>query len=149
MLQWPTLQLKQNFSLNQQNVQKPGVEQITICSQPRSCFNSVVQSRIIIEFCSQTRFHRETYPNQFKLLHFVTPALVEFLIYSSMLYFLPLYQFQSVLLNLSFGPDIQFFSGFYLKVKYKNEDLDNSTLVYLMIILNIVEALRLGRGFIC
>ncbi|CAL6087091.1 Hypothetical_protein [Hexamita inflata] len=124
-LQRPTLQLKPNFNLNQQNGLNLGVEQITICSQSRSCFNSIIQSHIIIEFCSQTKFYRENYPNQFMLLHFATPASVEFLIYNGMLYFLPLYYFQSVLLNLSFGPNIQFFSGFFLKVKFENQDQDN------------------------
>ncbi|CAL5999748.1 Hypothetical_protein [Hexamita inflata] len=88
---------------------------------------SIVLYRVILQLNSVVRpdSTERNYPNQFMLLHFVTPSLVEFLIYSGMLYFLPVYQFKSVLLDLSFGPDVQFYSGSFHKVKYKNEDLDN------------------------
>ncbi|CAL6031831.1 Hypothetical_protein [Hexamita inflata] len=88
---------------------------------------SIVLYRVILQLNSVVRpdSTEETNPNQSTVFHFATPALVEFLIYSGMLYFLPLYLFQSILLNLSFEPDIQFFSGFFHQVKYKNEDLDN------------------------
>ncbi|CAL5990686.1 Hypothetical_protein [Hexamita inflata] len=121
---------------------------------------SIVLYRVILQLNSVVRpdSTERNYPNQSTLLHFVTPFLFEFQIYNVMLYFLPTYYFYSVLLNLRFGPDIQFFSGSLSRSSSKTKTkitLDfffggiRSFMVYLTLILNIVEASRLGRGFIC